>query len=182
MKKKILIALVVMAVLCSTIFVVRHFVWGNWSSNNINRYTELTKYVETLPKLEDLGSYRELEFKYFRKSELIFFSDAYTLKISYDKENYQKEKEQFLQNYIYETKILQDYGGYEKEPVFEMDTYRFRMLSYRDYPLQSYPHNMIFVGFSDEKNKIVVVYYFDSDLDYIDKSFPQFLKEDCGWE
>ena len=95
MKKKTTIAIVIVLVLCSTIFVAHYFFIGSWSSSNINRYIEVTKCITALPKMEDLGSYSDIEFKYYRKNMLMFFSDAYTLKVSYDNENYQKEKDKF---------------------------------------------------------------------------------------
>ena len=182
MKKKIIIVITLVALLCSTVFVVHHFFIGSWSSNNINRYIKLTEDKSVLPKIEDLGKYNEIEFKYYRKNMLMFFSDAYILKVSYDSEGYQQEKDKFLQNYVYETETLTDHGGYDKEPSFEMDTYNFKMLSYKNYEIQSYPHEMVFIGFSDEKNKIAIVHYYDFDMDYIDGSFPEFLEEECGWE
>lgn len=182
MKKKIIIAIVLVAVLCSAVFVVHHFFIGSWSSSDINRYIEVTEYKVALPKIDDLGKYSDIEFKYYRKNMLMFFSDAYILKVSYDAGDYQKEKDKFLQNYVYEIETLSDYGGYDKEASFEMDTYSFKMLSYKNYELQSYPHDMVFIGFSDEKNEIAIVHYFNSDLDYIDSSFPEFLEKECGWE
>ena len=186
MKKKIFKAISVVGVLlvlCSAIFIVHHFFIGSWSNNNINRYIELTEY-RRVPKIDELGKYNDIEFKYYRKNMLMFFSDAYILKVSYDAENYQKEKEDFLKNYVYETENLIDYygDGCSNEPNFEMDTYSFKVLSSREYGLQSYPHDIVFIGTSDEKHEIAIVYYFNSDLDYIDSSFPEFIKEECGWE
>lgn len=183
MKKKIIKAVSVVAVLCSAIFVIHHFFIGSWSSNNINRYIELTEH-RRVPKVDELGEYSNIEFKYYRKNMLMFFSDAYILRVSYDPENYQKEKEDFLKNYVYETENLNDYGGrgYSNEPNFEMDTYFFKVLSSREYGFQSYPHHIVFIGTSDEKNEITIVCYFNSDLDYIDSLFPEFIREECGWE
>ncbi len=183
MKKKIIIAIVIVTVLSSAVFVVHHFFIGSWSSNNINRYIELTEY-RRVPKIDELGKYNNMEFKYYRQNMLMFFSNAYILKVSYDAENYQKEKEDFLKNYVYETENLNDYGGYgsSNEPNFEMDTYSFKVLSSNEYGLQSYPHHIVFIGTSDEKYEIAIVCYFNSDLDYINSSFPEFIKEECGWE
>ena len=114
---------------------------------------------------------------------LIFSSDAYTLCLSYDEENYQREKEKLLQTYVYQTEAISDREGYDKTPYFELGPYSFQMLSfveYRDDLL--YPKEMVFVGFSDEKQEIAIVFYDDFDLDYIDTSFPEFLKQECGWE
>ncbi len=143
---------------------------------------ELTELKTILPMIEDLGSYTDIEFRHYQKNMFIFSSDAYTLKVTYDAENYQNEKENFSKKYVYEKDKLSDYGGYNKDPDFEMDTYSFKMLSYDNYKLQAYPHEMVFVGVSDERQEIAVVYYSDSDLDIIDSSFPEFLISECGWK
>ena len=55
------------------------------------------------------------------------------------------------------------------------------MLSLREYNLY-YPKQIVFVGFSDKNNEIVFVFYDDIDIDYINRSFSDFLIEECGWE
>ena len=182
MKMKILIGILILVVICSTIFVVHNFFIGSWSSSNINRYIKVTEYKNALPEIEDLGEYKDIKFKYYRKNMLMFFSDAYIIRVSYNAENYEKEKDKFLQNYVFETETLYDDGGYGKEPSFEMDTFGFKVISSSNYELLPYPHDIIFIGFSDEKNEIAIVHYYDFDLDYIDSSFPEFLEEECGWE
>lgn len=181
MKKVKNIAIIVVFV-CCCIFLVHHFLIGNWSSSNIKRYIEMAESKDALPKIEELGSYSDIEFKYYRKNMLMFFSNAYTLRVSYDAENYRTEKEKFSQKYVFETETLYDDGGYGKKPYFEMDFFSFKLLSYENYELLSYPHDIVFIGFSDEKNEISIVHYYDFDLDYIDCSFPEFLEEECGWE
>ncbi len=182
MKKKILFGIVILAILCSVVFGAHYFLFDSLSSNDINKYEKLTEDKTVLPKIEDLGSYNDIEFKYYHKNMLIFSSDAYILKASYDKENYQKEKEEFSENYVYEEEMLTDYRGYSQDPNFEMDKYSFKMLSYDEYGLQPYPHDMIFIGMSDESQEVAVIYYSDTDLDCVDSSFSDFLRSECGWE
>ena len=153
---------------------------GLFEENDIE--VELTELKTILPMIENLGSYTDIEFRHYQKNMFIFSSDAYTLKVTYDAENYQNEKENFLKKYVYEKDKLSDYGGDNKDPDFEMDTYSFKMLSYDNYKLQAYPHEMVFVGVSDERQEIAIVYYSDSDLDFIDSSFPEFLISECGWK
>ena len=175
---------VTLALAVATAILVHRFVWGNWSSDEIDRYAALTESSQKpLPKLDELGAFQDVQFKYYRKNMLIFFTDAYTLRLSYDDANYLREKEKLLQNYVYQTETVSDREGYDKKPFFELDPYSFRMLSlteYRDDLL--YPKQMVFVGFSDETREIAIVYYDDFDMDYIDTSFPEFLKQECGWE
>ena len=55
------------------------------------------------------------------------------------------------------------------------------MLSLEAYDLY-YPKELVFVGVSQSRNEIAFIYFYDFDLDYIDRSFADFLIEDCGWE
>ena len=182
MEKKISRFVVIIAVIC--VFVVAiNAVIGGWVSYNINRYINLTMTNNILPKLEEIGEYKDVDFKFYRNNMLIFQSDAYILKVSYDEDNYNKQKEKLSQKYIYQTEDVADKGigiTYLKEPSFIIDTFQMNMLSNQEYGM-IYPKELVFIGASDEKKMISYVYYFDDDLDYIDKPFKDFLKSDCGW-
>ncbi len=69
----------------------------------------------------------------------------------------------------------------EKDASFELDGYRFKMLSTSEYGLY-YPKEIVFVGISEGNNEIAFVYFEDRDLDYIEDSFEDFLLDECGWE
>lgn len=182
MKKKASRLVTIISMLC--IFVVAvNAVIGGWVSYNINRYVNLTMTNDILPKLEELGEYEDVDFKFYRDNMLIFQSDTYILKVSYDDENYEKEKELIDNNYIYQTETLIDVvdeNTYKKEPSFMLDTFNMKMLSQAEYRLD-YPKELVFIGKSDEKKTISYVYYLNWDLDYIDIPFEEFLKRDCGW-
>ena len=68
----------------------------------------------------------------------------------------------------------------EKEPHFQYDGFEFNVLDVNEYDLM-YPKKLVFVGCSDEKQEISYVYYYNFDLDVINTSFGEFLKEECGW-
>ena len=182
MKKKASGLVIIILMLC--IFAVAvNAVIGGWVSYNINRYVNLTMTNDILPKLEELGEYEDIDFKFYRDNMLIFMSDTYMLKVSYDDENYKKEKELINNNYIYQTETMIDVVDeniYKKEPSFELDTFNMKMLSNDEYHLD-YPKELVFIGASDEKKMIAYVYYSNWDLDYIDITFKEFLKRDCGW-
>ena len=57
-----------------------------------------------------------------------------------------------------------------------------RILSWDKHSVREYPHDFIFVGTSDMEQSICYIYYLDTDLDYIDTSFEEFLRKECGWE
>lgn len=150
-------------------------------SRNIEHYKELTQSVDIMPKLNELGNYEDYSFKYHKDSHFIFFMEqAYTLKVTYDDENYEKEKEALEDKYIYRSKKFTSYGENNKEPYFSIDSFEFKILS-DAYESLGYPKDIIFVGTSDEENTIAYVYFTDTDLDYIDTSFEEFLRNSCGW-
>ena len=136
-----------------------------------------------LPKIEELGEYKDIDFKFYRKNMLIFKSDAYILKVSYDEDDYNKQKDKLSKHYIYQTENVSDSRTgitYLIEPSFIIDTFQMNMLSNQEYGM-IYPKELVFIGASNEKKMISYVYYLDDDLDYIDRSFKEFLKSDCGW-
>ena len=190
-RKSVLCVVLVIAVLVLVGSCV-NFVYGSNTSKNIKHYRELTENVEALPKLDELGKYNEYSFKYYQKNMLIFFSDAYILKVFYDKENYEKEKSKLDEKYVFETEVLYDYRYdaeeekyikvYPKQPNFQIDTFDMRILSWDKHSVREYPHDFVFVGTSDKEQSICYIYYLDTDLDYIDTSFEEFLRKECGWE
>lgn len=104
---------------------------GEWVSYNIKYYTELTQTNTILPKIDEVGEYENYYFKYYHNDMLIFESDAYILKIAYDADNYEKEKERINQKYVYQSKPVADTVEtitYVKEPSFTIDTFNMKML------------------------------------------------------
>jgi lipoprotein len=148
---------------------------------NIKIYNEIAESQTALPTLDELGTYKDVKFKYTKTNILFFLSDSYILRAEYDKENFEKEKEKVLNNYIFQKELdLDSKREIKKDPQFNLDGYDFRLLSLDDYDL-SYPKKLIFIGVSDDKQEIAYVYYFDTDIDYIGGSFQDFLEEDCNW-
>lgn len=178
MKKKIVISVVSLILLCAAAFVINALI-GGWTSYDINKYAELVSEQNALPKLDELGKYDSIYFKYYHNNMLIFESDAYVLKLSYDDDNYQKEKNKLSQKYIYQTEPL-SYIGNTKEPTFQTDSFDFKVLDVNKYDL-FYPKELIFIGTSDKSKQIAYVYFYDFDIDSINVTFEEFLKEECGW-
>ena len=176
-KRNIVLGFVLIFVICP--IVIFKILFGNSVSYNIDKYNELIENVDVLPELDELGDYDNLYFKYYHDRTLFFVSDAYTLKVLYDAQNYNKEKELLSQKFVYQTDTLK-YLDNVKEPHFQYDDFEFNVLNINEYDLM-YPKNLIFVGCSDEKQEIAYVYYYNFDLDVINTSFGEFLKEECGW-
>ncbi|MBQ9914820.1 MAG: hypothetical protein IJO50_01620, partial [Clostridia bacterium] len=174
--KKVLLLLAVFGIFA----LIANALLGSWTSYDIKHYKELTETNTILPKLDELGDYEDIDFKFYRKNMLIFQSDAYTLKVAYDENNYNIQKEKINQEYIFhEEPISDDRSGisYVKKSAFTIDDFDMRVLSEEAYKMH-FPKNIIFIGTSDEKRMISYVYYFDDDLDYIDTSLEDFLKSE----
>ncbi len=134
-----------------------------------------------LPWLSELEPYEDYRFDYTAIRRSIFQSHAYTLIVSYDAEIYQHKKAALLQDYSYLTDTFSGGGEVENHsPEFDLDGFHFRAV--REDRDHADVQNMFFVGFSDEHNEIVFLYYHDQDLDYIDCSLPAFISEETGWE
>ena len=176
-KRNIISVFLLIFVICP--LVVLWILFGNSVSYNIEKYNEVIESVDVLPELDELGNYDDLYFKYFHDRMLFWSSDAYTLKVSYDTQNYNKEKDILSQKFVYQIDNLK-YLDNEKEPQFQYDGFKFNVLDLNEYDLM-YPKKLVFVGFSDEKQEIAYVYYYNFDLDVINTSFSEFLKEECGW-
>lgn len=164
------------------LLVFNYFIYDVDVSYNKKYYTELTERVEVLPKINELGDYKDIHFKYYYKRVLFWLSKAYTLRVAYDDVNYEEVKKEILDRYEFQTEKFVDYDNNEKEPQVTIDSYNFNFLSLKEYKLQAYPKELIFVGFSDEKKEIAYVYFYDFDLDRLDESFEEFLRNECGWK
>ncbi len=176
-KRNIISVFLLIFVICP--LVILWVLFGNSVSYNIDKYNEVIENVDALPELDELGNYDDLNFKHYHDRTLFFVSDAYTLKVSYDNQNYNREKELLSQKFVYQTDTLK-YFDNEKEPHFQYNSFEFNVLDINEYDLM-YPKKLVFVGYSDEKQEIAYVYYYNFDLDVINTSFGEFLKEECGW-
>ena len=135
-----------------------------------------------LPALDELGNPLAVTCQCQQTSQAFFIWTAYTLTASYGEEDYQTQKEYFQNKYNFETTLPRfAEETVAKEPNFSLDGFEFSVLDFEKYSLD-YPKKMVFVGFCDRTKEIVFVYFLDTDLDYIEGSFAEFLKDDCGWK
>ena len=186
-KKYSIIVIVILTILAvSFISFILYLDRESFTSHDIQRYTKVADGVEYLPSIsiDDLGMYSDLDFKYFFKANLIFPTEAYTLRVVYKYDDYEIEKDTLSEKYVYQsTHIDSDFPEYDpgKDPEFQIGTFHFKTLSLDEYNFR-YPHQLVFVGISDETAEIAYVYFFGTELDYIDESFANFLIDECGWE
>lgn len=185
--KKIWIAVIITAVSLALIIAIVlglfiHYLVGTVISYDYDRYEEITRMYDTLPT--DFGEYEKRSFNYFQRNMIIFESHAYTVKLSYDKEEYAKEKKELDSEYSFHNEtICIDSDEIEKEPEFDMGNFHFRIADiWEDGSiLNEYPKIILFIGTNDVDNKIAYVFYEDLDQDFIYGSFEDFLRSECGW-
>lgn len=176
----IVVPTVLLVMLVAGFFV--HKALGNYEkvSYDISLYTQLAEEEDVLPKAEELGRYKDLNFKHFHKNMFIYASDAYILKVKYNNDEYKTEKQRVLNNYLFQSQIPINYDEAEKAAEFKIESFDFKILSIDEYNL-CYPKKLVFVGVSDKTNEIAYVFYNDEELDYIGTGFEEFFKENCGW-
>ena len=183
-KKTWIIVILVLLTIAIVIGLLGYLVFGTRrkAHHDIDAWNAWLLYKDFLPSTEDMGEYEDLYFKNLQTSSFIFVSEANILKASYSPEEYEIHKTTFLDIYSFQDSVI-DRGRQpvEKDATFDFDGFTFRMLSLDAYGLE-YPKEMVFVGVSDEKCEIAFVYFIDTDLDYIDCSFQEFLVDECGWD
>lgn len=129
-----------------------------------------------LPLLEELEPYVNYRFDYTAIRESVFESHAYTLIVSYDAYEYSEKTDELMTEFVSYEGVIPG-NGEEIQTQFEMDGFKFRAIDGGYYPKQ-----MMFIGLSDTGSEIAVIYFFDDDLDYIEPSLSEFLKEYTGWK
>ena len=173
-----IISLIVILLLAFLLFGYKSFV-----SYDIKEWDELETKETYLPSVNEMGEYSDLNYKCQTISAVFFVSKAYTLKATYNGgEEFEKQKDIINTEMVFQDKIIEitNKETIEKEASFEIDDFKFRMLSEEEYELD-YPKEIVFVGISEEKKEIAFVVFSDPDLDYID-TFPEFLIKTCGWK
>lgn len=128
-----------------------------------------------LPKQEYLDSCLDYRFDHTAKRMGPFCSFAYTLICEFSEDAYAAEKASLDSLYTYTTEAIQG-DGTSFQPEYELDGFYFRAVE-GGY----YPHEMLFIGYSDSSNEIAYIYFHDEDLDYVSPSLPDFINENTGW-
>lgn len=128
------------------------------------------KYI--FPKVYNLGEYERTSYKHYKKEYTLLSSavDTYILKVRYDDENYEKQKNSLENMYTYtdlttynlEFKHIEnfDYTPYTGK-TFKSDDYTFRLVDGEAYGMEGYPYEMFFVGNSDSRKEIVFALFCD---------------------
>jgi len=187
-KKSTIIVVITTIVLMSIVILVPTAFAMGVTTTNISSYESLLERKNFLPNIEEFDNSENIDYYRFRKIVLFFESNAYNLKVTYNNDEYIKEKLNLDKKYdFYEDKIVVDFLDEEdighKNANFKVGDYNFRTVILPDeINVLSYPKEMLFVGTNDFKNEIVYIYFFDSDLDFINKTLDQFIIEECNFK
>ena len=128
-----------------------------------------------LPKLSALEPWEEMRFLYQARRMIVFESHSYILHLSYDAACYETQMQAFEEAYDWRTELIT--GEMEGiSPDFELDGYRFRCVEGGYYPKE-----MLCIGTREENHEIVILYFYDQDLDYVSPDMAGFLMEETGW-
>ena len=173
--KIFLITLLVIALLVGSILFL---LVGSYARvyRDIDQYeqdlAETANAAHFMPELDTLGGYTEVKYTYTVKcySTLAgFYSDALALFVTYDETQYDKEKEEVLSKYTFlEAPVMRSSDTYTL-PVTEFE-YRgcsFKVVPDEEYIDYSACKSFMLIGFNDESSRIVYMYYYDFDIDYI---------------
>ena len=128
-----------------------------------------------MPKLSALEPYEELQFAYQARRIIVFESHSYILHLSYDAAGYEAQMAAFEEAYDWRTELIT--GETEGvSPGFELDGYQFQCVQGGYYPKE-----MLCIGTREEEHEIVILYFFDQDLDFVSPDMAAFLRDETCW-
>lgn len=120
-----------------------------------------------MPNIEDLGNYMSAVFgfkRYVQSAVLRFDSECVSLFASYDRYNYDTEREKALASYEFLKEPVLFRGNY----IYPVASFEYNGYSFRIVPKDHYePKSFLMVGVNDAKMKIAYLFYHDTDLDYL---------------
>lgn len=133
---------------------------------------QIANAAQFMPELSTLGGYTDIKYTYTVKCYSTiagFYSDAFALFVTYDQTQYDKEKEEILSKYTFlEAPVMRSSDTYTL-PIteFKYKGYSFKVVPDEEYIDYSACKSFMLVGFNDELKRIVYMYYYDFDIDYI---------------
>lgn len=130
-----------------------------------------------LPMLSELGDYEDVRFSYKAKRMSVFQYHAYTLIVEYDENTYAEQRSALEERYTYCTASSQGFDS------GDMTEYEHTMDGFEIHAIEGgyYPKEMMYIGYSDDRNEIAIIYYYNQDLDFVDDPMGKFIVENTGW-
>ena len=128
-----------------------------------------------MPKLSALEPCEEMHFLYQARRVIVFESHSYILRLRYDAAGYEAQMAAFEEAYDWRTEpIAGETEGVS--PDFELDGYKFRCAEGGYYPKE-----MLCIGTREEEHEIVILYFYDQDLDFVRPDMAGFLLDETCW-
>ena len=128
-----------------------------------------------MPKLSGLEPCEEMHFLYQARRVIVFESHSYILRLRYDAAGYEAQMAAFEEAYDWKTELIT--GETEGvAPDFSLDGYRFRCVEGGYYPKE-----MLCIGAREEDHEIVILYFYDQDLDFVSPDMAAFLRDETCW-
>ena len=133
-------------------------------TDEYNQYVVKVRYAEDyMPSIEQCGNYSSILATYKKKTVVFFEIYTVGLFLSYEEEEYYKQKKSILANC--------DFFNAEDEELASdhdavIDGYNIQLVK-QEYPLQTYKMGLL-IGMDDSNKKICYLFYYDFDLDELD--------------
>jgi hypothetical protein len=167
--KKFLVLIPV--VLISVVLIIFFLIGLDKSDTNIENYLNTGKQIDVcakdvMPDLDNLPTYKDIDYKYTNRSMFIFESDAIVLLVTYDDETFKNEKAKLEEKYTFlnENSVKKTVIP---ECEFSINSYNFRVVDSNGKDNTFFPKSFGMIGTSDENNSIAYLYFYDFDLDAI---------------
>lgn len=145
-------------------------------------YSQVCDQFPSMPALDEVGVYTLAEHYNYHLEVSIFQSEADTLILHYDEEEYEAQKALLDIRYLFQ-KTDAEASDETCAPTVRIGDTRFRLLAVTgEYGSEfDFPKRMIWIATNDKEHTIAYTVYVDSDLDVV-PSPENFLLNDCGWK
>lgn len=143
-----------------------------YQSTDISKYYEYIDIVtkenecEFFPNLDDIEDVESVDLSYLEKKGSLVRSNSLMVTLKFHEGDYGTKKDEFIAQFDYIDEIMLDS---DNEPVITSNSFKYNgynILIVKDERFD-YPKNFGMVGYSDEKNELIFLYFSDSDMDYI---------------
>ncbi|MBE7085121.1 MAG: hypothetical protein E7368_03605 [Clostridiales bacterium] len=129
-------------------------------------YLATAEYAEEyMPSVEECGNYSSAVATK-KKSGFLFVTYTVGLFLSYNEEEYCRQKEEILANRVF---FQADDEDLESDCSASVDGYKLRLVR-QEYHYATYKMGLL-IGVNDAKQKICYLYYYDFDLDVLDNLY-----------
>ena len=184
----ILFSVIAAVILSAIVFLVVYFVkYDEYDevSTDIAGYdqdiSDICNASDFMPSISSLGAYEDIRYSYkvyVYSSYLNFVSNGWALFVQYSDSEYEAKKADLLSKNVYLTKPVTSGERYELPLTeFQYKGYNMKIIPDEDYIDYCACKSFALVGFDDENKRIVYLYHYDFDIDYIAEADEDLEKE-----